>query len=101
MMRLLVLVALALLAYRMLVGRWPWEKRISARQRALGQARRLLSVGPEAGRTEILAAHRRKMAQVHPDRGGSSPGVHEANQARDLLLAELPRSSVSDPKEPS
>jgi hypothetical protein len=27
---------------------------------------------------------------VHPDRGGSSGQVHEANAARDLLLDELP-----------
>jgi hypothetical protein len=26
---------------------------------------------------------------VHPDRGGTSDQVHEANAARDLLLAEL------------
>jgi hypothetical protein len=101
MMRLLVIAALAVLAYRMFMGRWPWEKRLSRQQRALVDARRLLEVGPEAGRTEILAAHRRKLASVHPDRGGSAPSVHKANEARDLLLAELPRSSLSDPKEPS
>ena len=100
MARLLVLVVLALLAYRMFIGRWPWEQRLSTKQRALVSARRLLGIGPEAGRTEILAAHRRKMASVHPDRGGSGPGVVEANEARDLLLAELPQSSLSDPKEP-
>jgi hypothetical protein len=26
---------------------------------------------------------------VHPDRGGSNEAVHEANAARDLLLARL------------
>ncbi|MFM6831362.1 MAG: molecular chaperone DnaJ, partial [Novosphingobium sp.] len=32
---------------------------------------------------------RRLIAQVHPDRGGSNEAVHEANAARDLLLARL------------
>lgn len=100
-MRLLVLVALALMAYRMITGRWPWEKRLTTRQRALVDARRVLKIGPEAGRPEILAAHRRKLASVHPDRGGSGQNVHKANEARDLLLAELPQNSLSDPKEPT
>ncbi|MFD1958545.1 hypothetical protein ACFSHP_04480 [Novosphingobium panipatense] len=41
-------------------------------------------------RRRILEAHRRRVAQVHPDRGGSSEQVHEANAARDLLLSQLP-----------
>ena len=101
MARLLVLAALAVLAYRLLLGRWPWEKRQSARERTLGKARGLLGLGPAAGRAEILAAHRRLLASVHPDRGGSGTHVHEANEARDLLLAQLPPSATHDPKEPS
>jgi hypothetical protein len=29
------------------------------------------------------------MLKVHPDRGGTSDAVHEANAARDLLLARI------------
>jgi DnaJ homolog subfamily C member 19 len=35
-------------------------------------------------------AHRRLIARIHPDRGGSTEQVHEANAARDLLLRTLP-----------
>ena len=53
---------------------------------------RILGVGVErsAGRQDILEAHRTLIATVHPDRGGSNELVHEANAARDVLLADLP-----------
>ena len=90
MIKLLWLVALGVLAWRMLVGRWPWEAgKIAARQRAESQARALLGVSKRAARAEILDAHRRLIARVHPDRGGSVDQVHEANSARDVLLAGL------------
>lgn len=95
MMRLLILAAVALVAWRMLAGRWPWEKRVSARDRALGRARLLLAVSPGATRSEVISAHRRLVAAVHPDRGGTAGQVHDADAARDLLLAQLP----PDPKE--
>jgi curved DNA-binding protein CbpA len=53
------------------------------------RARNLLGVGPDAPREQIIEAHRRLLALVHPDRGGSNEAVHEANAARDLLLARL------------
>lgn len=101
MARLLVLAALAVLAYRLLVGRWPWQKRLGAKDRALVKAREVLGVTPRAGRSDILAAHRRRIASVHPDRGGSTARVHEANEARDLLLGELPPTTFQHPEEPS
>lgn len=100
-MRLLVIAALIVLAYRALVGRWPWEKRVSVRDRALARARAMLGLGRDAGRQEILAAHRRRLTAVHPDRGGTGAGVHEANEARDLLLADLPIKTIQHPEEPS
>ncbi len=47
----------------------------------------------DASRAEIIEAHRRLVAMVHPDRGGTNDQVHEANAARDLLLDELPDST--------
>jgi len=47
-------------------------------------------VRANANREEILDAHRKLVAIVHPDRGGTNSQVHEANAARDLLLDELP-----------
>ncbi|KLE34418.1 J domain-containing protein [Aurantiacibacter luteus] len=90
MLRFVVLAGVVVLFYRWIVGRWPWEAKTSTRSQALFRARRLLGVEANAGREEILAAHKRLIALVHPDRGGSNDQVHEANAARDLLLDELP-----------
>jgi DnaJ family protein C protein 19 len=91
MIKLLLVAAILSLGCRVALGKWPWEY-LSAkptRPQAVVQARKLLGVGHEASRGEILEAHRRLIAAVHPDRGGSSEAVHAANAARDLLLAEL------------
>jgi DnaJ-class molecular chaperone len=94
MIRLLVLLALASLVCRWALGKWPWDylRPASTRQQALFRARKLLGTGANANRDEILAAHKRLVAMVHPDRGGTNDQVHEANAARDLLLDELPYS---------
>ncbi len=52
-------------------------------------ARRLLGVGRDADAATIRAAHRRLLAEVHPDRGGSAEDARRANAARDLLLERL------------
>ena len=91
MSKLLILLVLASVACRLLAGRWPWELFKSATAASdEAQARAVLGVAHDAGAAEIAEAHRRLIAQVHPDRGGSSEKVHEANAARDLLLARLP-----------
>lgn len=91
MTKLLVLIALALVTWKLVTGRWPWQPKLTAGRSALRQrAQTLLGVAPEASRREILDAHRRLLAAVHPDRGGSNELVHEANAARDVLLADLP-----------
>ena len=90
-MKFILLLVLASVACRMLAGRWPWELFKSATISSdEAQARAVLGVSREAGAPEIAEAHRRVIAQVHPDRGGSNDQVHEANAARDLLLARLP-----------
>ncbi|WP_226016132.1 molecular chaperone DnaJ [Novosphingobium sp. FKTRR1] len=90
MIRLIELALLGCLAVRLLSGRWPWELwRDDERKRVERKARSLLGVTVEAGREDIIDAHRRLITQVHPDRGGSNEAVHEANAARDVLLARL------------
>ncbi|MCT2557982.1 molecular chaperone DnaJ [Tsuneonella sp. YG55] len=92
MIKLLLVAGLVSLIVRIATHRWPWEY-LSAkptRAQAVLRARKLLGVPHEAGRGEILEAHRRLIARVHPDRGGTSDQVHAANDARDLLLGELP-----------
>jgi len=91
MARLLLFAAIAVLAWKLLTGRWPWEPKRSTRAQAVFRARKLLGLSAAASRDEILAAHKRLVAMVHPDRGGTDGQVHEANAARDLLLDELPR----------
>lgn len=50
------------------------------------EARAILGVGQDAGPDEIRAAHRRLIASVHPDRGGSPELTRQVNIARDRLL---------------
>jgi hypothetical protein len=90
MPRLIILIGLAVIVWKMASGRWPWEPKMTTRGQALFRARKLLGVRAEAGRGEIIDAHRRLLAMVHPDKGGTNSQVHEANAARDLLLDELP-----------
>lgn len=91
MVRLLLVAAIVSFACRMIAGHWPWYYLQAAptRQQALLKARRLLGVQSDASHKEIVEAHRRRIALVHPDRGGTSEQVHEANAARDLLLKQL------------
>jgi len=91
--RLLFFAAIAVVGWKLVTGRWPWETRKSTRSQAVFRARRLLGVEARSGREEILAAHKRLIAMVHPDRGGTNDQVHEANAARDLLIDELPLPS--------
>lgn len=92
MVKLLWLVALACIAWRLYSGRWPRQAKTprSALSFEAARARALLGIEAGASRREIVEAHRRRVALVHPDRGGSSEQVHEANAARDVLLAQLP-----------
>ena len=93
-MKLLWLIALGCIAWKMMSGRWPWEKKLPRNRAdgqsfALAEARATLGVPVGADRQTIIEAHKRRLALVHPDRGGSNEQVHAANDARDLLLAGL------------
>jgi hypothetical protein len=90
--KLLFIAAVVSVACRYALGKWPWEYMSAkpTRDQAVFNARKLLSVGDGASRSEIVEAHRRLIAMVHPDRGGTNGQVHEANAARDLLLDQLP-----------
>ena len=92
-MKYILLIAIGCFGWRLFTGRWPWEPKVTTRAQAIFRARKLLGVPAAASREEILTAHRRLVAMVHPDRGGSNGQVHEANAARDLLLDELPYDS--------
>lgn len=89
------LLAAALLAVAAL---WAWSDAARDRPRPgaagdpaidVARARAILGVCEDADEQEIRLAHRRLMAGVHPDRGGSSSEAQALNAARDRLLEAL------------
>jgi hypothetical protein len=76
--------ATAALAYAGLM-----RARVSALPMDEIEARQLLGLGLNADAEAINAAHRRLIAQVHPDRGGTPELARRVNVARDVLLARL------------
>lgn len=95
MLRLLFFAALICIGCKLVLGKWPWDylKPANTRSQAIFHARKLLGVEANANRDDIIAAHKRLVTMVHPDKGGSNAQVHEANAARDILLDELPYES--------
>lgn len=69
---------------------WLWFRRggrkVPSGNMSREEARRLLNVSPDASASEIRAAHRRLVARVHPDVGGSADLTRQVNAARDALL---------------
>ena len=57
------------------------------------RARAVLGVSAEAGADEVRAAHRRLIARLHPDGGGSDYLAAEINQARDALIKAIEAAS--------
>jgi hypothetical protein len=80
----------ALMAGALLWAAWR-RQRPSAKPMPVADARRLLGVAEGATLQEIRDAHRRLIAKVHPDAGGSAELAHRVNAARDALLAEMNR----------
>ena len=75
---------LAVLAVLLAAGRSPQAPRVAGRRReARAHPRRRRR---RRAPTTIRAAHRRLLAAVHPDRGGSADLTRRVNAARDLLL---------------
>ncbi|WP_294352776.1 DnaJ domain-containing protein [uncultured Sphingomonas sp.] len=68
---------------------WFLKKPPERRPGAIATARRTLGVAADADAEAIRAAHRRLIAELHPDRGGSAEEARRVNAARDLLLARV------------
>ena len=85
-----VLPGSALMAGSILWAAWR-RRRTAPAAMPLDDARKLLGVGPEASLAEIRDAHRRLIARVHPDAGGSAELANRVNVARDVLVAEMNR----------
>jgi preprotein translocase subunit Sec63 len=70
---------------------WLQSRRKEAAKMRPADARALLGVREDASLADIRDAHRRLIAKVHPDAGGSKELASRVNQARDTLVAELNR----------
>jgi hypothetical protein len=83
-----------LLLFALVAGLWLWWKRNQGLRAAMppSEARALLGVGDTASLEEIRDAHRRLIARVHPDVGGSAELATRVNAARDALIAETRRN---------
>ncbi|WP_414900454.1 J domain-containing protein [Sphingomonas flavalba] len=85
---MLKLIAIAIFAALL----WAWLRTPARRApMPLAEARSLLGLDEGADADAIRAAHRRIIARVHPDAGGSAELARRTNIARDLLLAEAAR----------
>lgn len=84
-----IVLVLALLAVAYL-----FYKKATAKPRAMtpADARALLGVRPDASLDDIRDAHRRLIAKVHPDSGGSAELATRVNLARDTLVGEVSRT---------
>ncbi len=73
-----------------------------AEDAAIREARALLGVDEHADAAQIKAAHRRLIAKIHPDAGGTEALAEKINQARAILLRHtLDESAADSPPPPS
>lgn len=72
---------------------WLWWRRrvVAASAMRPAEARSILQLGDQASAQDVREAHRRLIARVHPDAGGSADLARRVNAARDTLLDELKR----------
>ncbi len=55
----------------------------------VAEARAILGLQEDATADDVRSAHRRLLAGVHPDKGGSADLTRRVNAARDVLLKRL------------
>ncbi len=65
-----------------------------AEPEAVRDARALLGVPATASAEDIRAAHRRLIAKIHPDAGGTQALAEKINEARSILLQHISSRDV-------
>ena len=79
MSKLLIIVGIAMIAWLLMT-----RKKTVRMPRT--EAAKLLGLPANAGSEDVIDAHRRLIAKVHPDAGGNAELAARINQARDTLL---------------
>jgi hypothetical protein len=78
-----------------------WQVQVRRQPHVLPEAEMaalaVLGLAPGAGIGDIQAAFRARMAEVHPDAGGSDEAARSVTAARDLLLDLADRRSNPQP----
>ncbi|MEX0604681.1 MAG: DnaJ domain-containing protein [Marinobacter sp.] len=59
---------------------------VATGQMSIREACEILGVGQTCSREEVVAAHRRLMQKIHPDRGGNDYLAAKVNEAKAVLL---------------
>jgi DnaJ homolog subfamily C member 19 len=74
-------------------GVWFFWKRSTPSAKAMSrdEAANILGLSRDADVETVLAAHRRLIARVHPDTGGSAELAAQINRARDILIGQIAR----------
>jgi DnaJ homolog subfamily C member 19 len=70
---------------------WWRRRKVEAAAMRPSEARSILQLPDQATAEQVREAHRRLIAKVHPDAGGSADLARRVNAARDTLLEELKR----------
>ena len=65
---------------------WLFRRPAKASVMPRDEAARLLGIGRDADAGTVVEAHRRLIARVHPDAGGSAELAAQINRARDTML---------------
>ena len=84
MSRIIALLVLGFVVYR-LASAWLRPAAMSP-----GDAARLLGIAADADSQSVIDAHRRLIARVHPDVGGTDELAARINRARDVMLDRRP-----------
>jgi hypothetical protein len=87
-MRILLLLLLIIILLLVLRGTGSGRRWHGATKTAMtpDEAYEILGLKPGASRTDIIAAHKRLLQRVHPDRGGSDYLAVRINLAKATLL---------------